>query len=652
MIRFFSLLGLICLMQSLTAQSDTLGRRPFNDTTLLSPVTVIDSTHMMMVERGTPLPFADLVTRDMVSASAQSDLPALLKSLTGADIRQRGIHDIQADISLRGGSFEQTLVLVNGIPFNDPQTGHHSMNLPFSLDDIERIEVFGPTEGGALWSGYAMGGAVNIVTRNNQMLSREVRAGVTAGSYGLRRGHAALQFNTGRWGHYVSVDESFSDGHTHNTDFRRRQLWMNTHALLRRGVALQLDGGWVNKAFGANSFYSPLFPDQAEEITASGLAARLSGGNRLRWTGWYSARMHHDRFELFRHEAPVWYQGHNHHRTLVENRGGELRKTTKIGELCLGWLSRSEQINSNVLGKPTDDSVAVPGHEAWYTHADRRDWSELTLVFNSRPVKGVRAESAVTAAWLPDGEVFPAFRVHLVASPQQMKNTRFSAGVSRNYRLPTFTEMYYQGPTNTGNPLLQHEEAITIDMNARYRVGPLEGRATLFFRDNNNLIDWVKGPEETLWRSENLTRIFTRGAVLRLSYHPETQTKGISFASASWSYTDQVKKESDHLISYYVLDHLRHKVTLTAHLRLGKKVFVTTDLLWQQRDGSYTNTEGEQTPYPDALLWDAGAKFQMTEVLQWQINAHNLLNTEHYDFSGVVHPGRWFSVGLRLQSPW
>ena len=57
------------------------------------------------------------------------------------DIRQRGGQGVQSDISIRGGTFEQVLVMLNGIKMNDPQTGHHTMDIPISLEQIERIEV-------------------------------------------------------------------------------------------------------------------------------------------------------------------------------------------------------------------------------------------------------------------------------------------------------------------------------------------------------------------------------------------------------------------------------------------------------------------------------------------------------------------------------
>jgi len=620
------------------------------DTTILSPFTVSEKPISTFAAIYSDRPYVKSVPRDVIEVGNQTNLPALLKTIGIADIRQRGMHDVQADVSIRGGSFEQTLILVNGLPFNDPQTGHHSMNLPVSLYDIERIDVMSSTEGEHLYGGYAMGGVINIITRNNSSLARDGALHVVGGSHRFGRVYGAVRFPTGRWGHFLSVDESFTDGHTHNTDFRRRQVWLNTHTQWGR-IHFDMDGGWMNKAFGANSFYSPRFPDQAEEISSSHLSARLSRQGKLNWVLRGNARLHHDRFELFRNEAPEWYGGHNHHKTNVYTGGGELLCPTGFGDLRATATLRHEQILSNVLGHPTD-SLKVPGEDAWYRYADQRQWGEMALSFRSRFHKGVNAEASLIIAMLPNGALMPLPRI-TISPVMPGSSLMLKGGLSRNYRLPTFTEMFYQGPTNTGNPNLTHEEAVTVDVNALYLYHALQVNATLFFRDNRNLIDWVRTADETIWRSENLTRIHTYGSSVVVSLKPRKAWNSVAYADASWTFTDQAKRNPDSLISYYVLDHLRNKFTFTAHHQLvNKRLVFVWDIVWQQREGSYTTADGDQAHYPDALLVDAGVRFQAASFLQIKADVHNVMNTMHYDFSGVVHPGRWFSAGVTINKPW
>ena len=63
----------------------------------------------------------------------------------------------QADVAMRGGTFEQTLILVDGFRMNDLQTGHHNMDLPFPVDSFSDVEVLHGA-GSALYGSDAVGG--------------------------------------------------------------------------------------------------------------------------------------------------------------------------------------------------------------------------------------------------------------------------------------------------------------------------------------------------------------------------------------------------------------------------------------------------------------------------------------------------------------
>ena len=88
----------------------------------------------------------------------------LLKYAVGVDVRQRGAMGMQTDISIRGGTYNQVAVLLDGINITDPQTGHNSFDFPVNICDIERIEVLeGPAA--RVYGTSSLLGAVNIVTR-------------------------------------------------------------------------------------------------------------------------------------------------------------------------------------------------------------------------------------------------------------------------------------------------------------------------------------------------------------------------------------------------------------------------------------------------------------------------------------------------------
>ena len=93
------------------------------------------------------LPFKDnsrtikVITSVQIKQSATTNIADLLQQVAGVDIRRRGLNGMQSDVYIRGGSFDQTLLLIDGIKVEDAQTGHHTMNMALPLEVIERIEI-------------------------------------------------------------------------------------------------------------------------------------------------------------------------------------------------------------------------------------------------------------------------------------------------------------------------------------------------------------------------------------------------------------------------------------------------------------------------------------------------------------------------------
>ena len=105
-----------------------------------------------------------IISAEEIENAPVQTIEDLLEYAINVDVRQRGGQGVQSDISMRGGTFEQVLVMLNGVKLNDPQTGHHTMNLPVSMEQVERNEVI---TGGAsrIFGNYAYTGAINIITK-------------------------------------------------------------------------------------------------------------------------------------------------------------------------------------------------------------------------------------------------------------------------------------------------------------------------------------------------------------------------------------------------------------------------------------------------------------------------------------------------------
>jgi iron complex outermembrane receptor protein len=127
---------LFCLILSqslqLNAQSDS---------------TVMELDAVLIQENRLEIPFhkssrnISVIHRKALETTPARSLQEILAFTPGVDVRQRGVGGVQADVGIRGGSFEQTLMMVNGIKLTDPQTGHHMMNIPVPLSGIDRVDI-------------------------------------------------------------------------------------------------------------------------------------------------------------------------------------------------------------------------------------------------------------------------------------------------------------------------------------------------------------------------------------------------------------------------------------------------------------------------------------------------------------------------------
>src|SRR6185312_16261858 len=106
------------------------------------------------------------------------------------NLQSRAPAGVQSDLSIRGTTFEQSLILLNGFRINDPETGHLNLDIPVPLDAISRIEVLHGS-GSTFYGSDAIGGAVNLITgqpsASGPRLSFAGRAG--GGNYGSVEAH-------------------------------------------------------------------------------------------------------------------------------------------------------------------------------------------------------------------------------------------------------------------------------------------------------------------------------------------------------------------------------------------------------------------------------------------------------------------------------
>ena len=540
-----------------------------------------------------------------------NNLNDLLKYVGGIDIRARGTEGVQADIALRGGSFEETLILIDGVKISDPQTGHNSMNLPFSLDNIERIEVL-KGEGGRIFGANAFSGAVNIITKKDR--NNSLHLSTSGGENGLYEFGASGSIITGIIGNNISFNRKQSDGYRENTDFKSLNFSLSQNYSLSNSN-LNLLFGYTDKQFGANSFYSDLFPNQYERTLSKfgNASIDMKIGSTTLTTKIY-LRTNFDDYHLDKYR-PDW--NHNTHRT--NSYGGETQISinSTLGVSSIGLEFSKDEINSTNLGIHDRNKGGIFA-EQYFQPADNISVSAGFFAYNYSSI-GWKFWPGIDAVFKPSEKL------------------RFFASAGQAFRIPTFTELYYVSPANLGNPNLLFEQTLNYEIGFSFNEKFWKTGGSIFVKQGKNLIDWVRTSTTSPWQVQNVTELRTVGFETEFGVTIKDVAAALPISNISISYTFlSSDRTASGFESKYLLDHLRHQLVAT----IKNDFFFGINQLWSARFERRVNQDSNFIV--DTQLVKYIGLFTLF------VRATNLFNSPNYDFVGVPLPGRLISAGIKF----
>lgn len=632
----------VSLPQEAVAQTDTL---KVNTDYNLDEIEV--SAQRAPVTYSQAARIISVIERAEIEAAPVSSIQDLLEYAVGVDIRQRGTYGVQADVSVRGGSFDQTLILLNGINISDPQTGHHNLEVPVSLKSVKRIEILnGPSA--RVYGPNAFSGAINIVTEPDD--AQSVKVDAAFGDNRLRDLNVSGNVKTGKLTSFIAASNMASDGYINNTDFDTYNLFYQGRLQTAPGT-LDFQAGYTDKGFGANSFYTPAYPNQYEATKTTFASVKMNTGEKLHFTPAAYWRRHQDRFELFRDNPASWYSGHNYHMTDVFGLNLNSWFQSKLGKTAFGAEFRSENIWSNVLGEALDTPMDVPGESGkQFTKGHSRT---IVSYFGEHTfyISNFTASLGAMANWISDlnneWNVYPGVDLSYKFSEQ----LRAYASFNKSLRMPTFTDLYYSGPTNVGNSNLKPERSTTYETGLKYRTRAINVEAAYYHRVGKDMIDWVRLADEEKWHTENLTEIKSDGAEVTANINL-AELAGASFpikhVGVNYAY-NSLSKVSDNYLSNYVLDNLKHKLVFSLDHGIIGHLNASWKFRYQDRNGSYAKYVdaayvGEEDYKP---FWLTDLKvFWKTPSAQIYCTVSNLFDQHYFDLGNLAQPGRWISAGI------
>ncbi|MCF8348794.1 MAG: TonB-dependent receptor [Bacteroidales bacterium] len=632
------------------------------DTIPLSEVVVQSSAHPVVFKQLSRT--ITVISAEQIASAPVHSLDEILRFYGGVDVRERGTWGVQSDLSMRGGGFDQNLLMLNGVALNDPQTGHHNSSQAIALAGIEKIEVMqGP---GTRWFGpNAFSGGFNIITRKPD--ASELVFDLSGGQYGLIFGDVSVTAVFGKWANTTAVSWHKSAGYAPNTDFSSKLITNESQIPWGLGM-LKVYLGYIDKAFGAQAFYSPKYPDQFEQVKSTLVAVHYGQEEKRPFSATFTWRRLNDRFELFR-EGDGWYHhqdgffikgtdtagfatpkslypytGHNYHRTDVISFNAGTGFDTKVGDTRVGFRFQNESILSNVLGELLSDTVYLAGTTAWYNHGKNRQHVDVSLnhsyVYHRFSLAG-----GISLHYSSDYGLYPSPGLdmgYFITETFKIYGT-----VNHSVRLPTFTDLYYSGPDRVSNPNLKPEQAFTGEIGSKMFVNDrFTLSAAVFRRDGKDLIDWGKLNPDDPWQSMNLTRLTTYGFTLGSQYlSPFSSQQIVRYAGLSYTYLSSEKNTSQYL-SLYALDYLNHNLTFNLVHRLPlRRLEVSYAYNFRQRSGAYVEyPSGEQVSYAPVHQLNMKITYA-TRWVKFYVSGRNLLNSEVLDYPYVPQPGRWFVLG-------
>jgi len=525
------------------------------------------------------------------------------------DLQARSLRSgMQTDFSLRGSTFQQVLILLNDQRINDPQTGHFNSDIPFTKEDVKRIQVI-PGASSSLFGMDAIGGAINfaLVSPKERKIAWEFAAGNNRNGYGL----FSISDKIKAWGLRFSIEDAQSKGFRYDTDFKKFTTSLGVYLDLPNGGVWENNFGYQEKAFGAYDFYTPGMGFPSREWTKtylinSGLLFNIDG---LLVKPNFLWRRHYDKFQL-----KETVDSYNSHRNDMFTPSIYFQKQAGLfGKVGLGVEYGQERITSTNLGRHARD------HQALFLD------DSLTI--------GQNWELGLSFRFDNFSDFDPVYTGSGSVKFKLTDNAAFNFGISRNMRIPSFTELYYSDSTTIGNPDLSAEKAWNYQLGFEYKQEELLAGLVLFLRQEQQMIDWVRStPAPTPWQAKN----FTQDDVFGVECFFKKDLNKLISLNAHYAYTNKSINNQGYQYKYGP-NYAQHLVStvFNFHLPFGQQEIAFIYKKRPARNGW--------------LLLNAGLNYNLSKNSKIFFNSTNIFNVEYQDISGIPQPGRYLETGFRLE---
>ena len=590
----------------------------------LKEITVVSSPRI-------ELPFSEnsrtiqVISKEEITESPANNVAELLQQVAGIDIRRRGVSGMQADLYIRGGGFDQTLLLIDGIKVEDAQTGHHTMNMALPIEVIERIEII---KGSAsrVYGQNAFSGAINIIT--SKVAENMVSVSLESGSYKQQNASVTISRKNEDQSMLFHYSNNSSDGHKYNTDYKNENYFLKNSFEIK-GLPIDMISSFNERKFGANGFYaSPEAIDQYEETQASllGFSTKIISNNFIIKPKLYWKR-NQDMYVYLRDNPSVYRNLH-----ITNKIGAELNGSyeSNNGITGFGVDISSIKLSSNNLGERKRTMVNL-FLEHQMKFAENKIDVTPGVAFSY--FSDVSTNQNYQNNFFRNFFMYPGIDIGYVLND----DVKLYSNIGYTYRVPTYTDLFYTSPTTIGNENLKPEKAFTKEIGLDYTKGNFNFIFTLYNRDASDVIDYVKNVESAPWEAFNIREINTKGYELGLTYNFYVASFLNHSIKIGYSNIKDDLKQTDFNFSRYSLNSLKNHLTTSYSFEIKKNL--KSSIIYKYAERNF----GEDYSVMDIKVSYTLKKYNL------YITANNLFDTVYSETNLVEMPGRNVLLGLNVK---
>jgi len=633
--RFVFGLILFCFF-SIVSFSQETDLDPVTITSSLNPLKTSTTGRNLIVIKGER--FAQLPVHS---------IDELLRYVPCVEVQARGPFGAQSDIVMRGGTFQQVLVIIYGIRVNDPNTGHFTSYIPIAPSEIERIEILKGASS-ALYGSDAVGGVIHVITKTfaakKDVQKEDQFTRLAIGEYKTLIADVGMNKNTGRTafgfgGQYIESRGQLQRGTRGFVESENVSASVSHY--LNDSWKVSLRSSYDTRKFAAQNFYTSFVSDTAQETVSTfwnQLQLNRTGiNNTLRFQVGYKNLQ--DSF-AFNKATTTNQNKSNLWQVLLSN---ERRLGAKTS-ITPGLQFINKKIASNDRGNHSVKQAAAfiilnqqIGENFFIAPAARVEWNER-------------------AGW----EAVPQISLSYRTNKFQLRS---SAG--KTIRDADFTERFNNynkaivaSGQRLGNPDLETERSFSYEAGADYFVtNNLKVASTFFQRFHKKLVDYVPTPYSQIPRKVNLlpTGIYALAKniaeVNTTGFETDVQySKQINGNCSLWATLGSVwldSKSSDTVPSFYVSSHA--KFLLNFNIQYTHKRFAfSINGIYKTRQAQTTASPAIAKVSADYIVVNAKAEAFVWKKLSAFVEVDNIGDKTYTDLLGALMPGRWLMGGIKI----